>query len=99
MYITLAEAKKHLNLDSGYTEDDAYIESLISTAENAVQQHVNRPLEEMAESGGTIPAPLLHAMLLMVGNLYQNREIAGYKNIMNNQRSYDYLIDLYRNYN
>lgn len=36
MYITLDEAKKHLNVESDFTEDDSYITSLIEVAEAKV---------------------------------------------------------------
>lgn len=99
MYITLDLAKKHLNLESGFTEDDEYILNLIEAAEQAVTVHLNEDLDSIAEkNGGCIPTPIFQAMLLQIGNLYQNREIVG------NQTTplpfaYQYLIDLYRNYN
>ena len=99
MYLDLDLVKKHLNLESAYTEDDEYILELISVAEAAVQVHVNEPLEEIAEkNGGCIPTPLFHAMMLQIGNLYQNREIVGAKTTAL-PFGYQYLIDLYRNYN
>lgn len=98
--ITLAEAKKHLNLESDFTEDDAYITSLIDVAEQAVERHVNVAFDKLAEDGGgSIPAPVKQAALLMVGNLYQHREVMGSVNELELPRAYDYLIDLYRNYN
>ena len=99
MYLDLDTVKKHLNLESAYTEDDEYILGLIGVAEAAVQVHVNEPLEEIAaKSGGCVPMPLFQAMLLQIGNLYQNREIVGAKTTAL-PFGYQYLIDLYRNYN
>lgn len=104
MYITLDLAKKHLNLEPDFIEDDEYIIMLIEAAEQAVEVHVNDKLEEIAEkNGGCVPAPLFQAMLLMIGNLYQNREIVGNKSIAGNKNielpfNYKYLIDLYINY-
>lgn len=98
--VTLADAKKHLNLESDFTADDAYITSLIEVAEQAVEAHVNVAFEQLAEDGGgTLPAPVRQAVLLMVGNLYQHREVMGSVNELELPRAYDYLIDLYRNYN
>lgn len=99
MYIPLDLAKKHLNIESSFTADDEYILGLIDAAEQAVRVHVNEDLESIAEkNGGCIPTPLFQAMLLMVGNLYQNREIVGTKTEAL-PFAYQYLIDLYRNYN
>lgn len=99
MYIPLDLAKKHLNLEADYTADDEYILALIDAAEQSVRVHVNEDLESIAErNGGCIPTPLFQAMLLMIGNLYQNREIVGTKTEPL-PFAYQYLIDLYRNYN
>lgn len=98
MYIDLDLAKKHLNLESSFTEDDEYILGLIDVAEHAVAAHANEKLENLAEQNeGCIPTPLLQAALLMIGNLYQNREVVAAKT---NRLpfNYQYLIDLYRNY-
>lgn len=99
MYIQLDEAKKHLNIEDDFTEDDEYIMSLISVAESAVRVHINDDFETIADkNGGCLPAPILQAALLMIGNLYQNREILGTK-LQALPYNYQYLIDLYKNYN
>ena len=41
MYIQLDLAKKHLNIEEDFTEDDEYILSLIEVAESAVRVHIN----------------------------------------------------------
>lgn len=99
MYIDLDTAKKHLNIEPDFLDDDEYILGLISMAEQAVRVHVNEDFDVLAEkNGGCLPAPLSQAMLLMIGNMYQNREITGSRNLAL-PRNYDYLIDLFRNYN
>lgn len=98
MYIPLDLAKKHLNLEADFTDDDEYILGLIDAAEQSVRVHVNEDFDSIAEkNGGCIPTPLFQAMLLMIGNLYQNREIVGTKTVAL-PFSYRYLIDLYRHY-
>lgn len=97
MYIDLDYAKKHLNIEPDFTEDDEYILGLISMAEQAVRVHVNEDFDILAEkNGGCFPTPLLQAMLLMIGNMYQNREPLG--NRAELPLNYRYLVDLYRNY-
>jgi len=98
MYIDLDYAKKHLNIEPDFTEDDEYILGLIDVAEQAVRVHVNEDFDKLAENnGGCLPSPLSQAMLLMIGNMYQNREPVGTKNA-ELPFNYRYLIDLYRNY-
>lgn len=97
-YIELDTAKKHLNIEPDFIEDDEYILGLIDMAEQAVRVHVNEDFDILAENnGGCLPAPLHQAMLLMIGNMYQNREPLGTKNLAL-PFNYQYLIDLYRNY-
>jgi len=99
MYIQLDLAKKHLNIEEDFTEDDEYILSLIEVAESAVRVHINEDFASIAEkNGGCLPPPILQAALLMIGNMYQNREPIGTKN-QALPFNYQYLIDLYRNYN
>ena len=96
--ITLDQAKAHLNILPDFVEDDEYILGLISMAEQAVRVHVNEDFDTLAEAnGGCFPAPLEQAKLLMIGNMYQNREPLGTRNAAL-PFNYAYLIDLYRNY-
>lgn len=99
MYVDLDTAKKHLNIEPEYTEDDEYILGLIAVAEDSVRVHVNEDLSLIAEkNGGCLPAPLFQAMLLMIGSLYQNREQTGTK-VQKLPYNYQYLIELYKNWN
>lgn len=99
MYIQIDTAKKHLNIENDFIDDDEYILSLIEVAESAVRVAVNEDFEVLAKkNGGCVPTPILQACLLMIGNLYMNREPIGNKTIQL-PYSYQYLIDLYKNYN
>lgn len=99
MYIQLDLAKKHLNIEDDFIEDDEYILNLIDVAESAVRVHINEDFASIADkNGGCLPSPILQAALLMIGNLYQNREAVGTKT-QELPFNYRYLIDLYRNYN
>lgn len=100
MYIQLDQAKNHLNIENDWKDDDEYILSLIDVAESAVRVHTNEDFESIAKkNGGCIPAPLLQAALLLIGNLYQNREVLGIGKMHELPFNYQYLIDLYKNYN
>ena len=98
MILTLQRVKQHLNLEPDFTEDDQYILGLIDMAEKAVRVQVNEEFKDIAYRNGGFPTPLLQAMLLMVGQMYMNREIIGTKTEAL-PFNYQYLIDLYRNYN
>lgn len=100
MYVTLALAKQHLNVESGYTADDAYITHLIEVAEMTVERHIDYLLEDYIEGeGDELPKPLQHAILLYVGDLYMSREANAYGvNVSEVPFSYDYLLSLYKDY-
>ena len=97
MYVTLKLAKKHLNIDDSFTEDDNYITSLIKVAEDAVAKNENIALKDMIE-GGELPSSIIHSILLLVGNLYNNREATSYSVVSEVPYTYKYLINLNRNF-
>lgn len=97
MYVTLQQAKKHLNIDDSFTDDDNYILQLIQVAEDAVEKNTDIALSEMVE-GGILPPSLTHSILLLVGNLYNNREATSYSVPSEVPFAYKYLINLNRNF-
>lgn len=100
MYIQLYQIKKHLNIDDDFFNDDEYLLHLAEVAEKLVQKHIDNNLSELcAENSGDLPSPLLHAMLLMIGNLYENREPIAFASHSELALSYNYILDLYKNYN
>ena len=97
MYITLQQAKKHLNIDDSFTDDDNYILQLIQVAEDAVEKNTDVALSEQLE-GGVLPPSITHSILLLVGNLYNNREATSYSVPSEVPFAYKYLINLNRNF-
>ena len=98
MYVTLESAKKHLNLDDSFNDDDSYISLLIQAAEDAVSKHIDLPLVELEDSQGELPPAILHSILLLIGNLYANREPVAYASAVKVPYSLDYLLGLYKFY-
>lgn len=80
--IALEEAKAHLRVE--FNDDDAYISALITAAREYAEAFQNRLIAarlygegETAPEGETIePAGAMerHAMLLLIGHWYANRE-------------------------
>lgn len=97
MYVTLEQAKKHLNIDDSFKDDDNYILDLIKVSEDAVQKNTDIALSEMVD-GGTLPPSIIHSILLLVGNLYNNREATSYSVPSEVPFAYKYLINLNRNF-
>ena len=98
-YLNINTIKKHLNIDSYFHDDDEYIKQLGEVAEQMVDEHINNNLEMIIEDNkGNIPMPLKHAMLLLIGNLYQNREGVAFANATEIPHSYEYLLFPYKSY-
>lgn len=97
MYVTLEEAKKHLNIDDSFKDDDSYIDSLILVAEDAIEKNTDIALNEQME-GGKLSPSVIHSILLLVGNLYANREATTYSSISDVPYSFKYLVNLNRNF-
>lgn len=97
MYITLSQVKKHLYID--HNDDDQYLADLITVAEDAVRNDLNlESLTEIEDTTGMLPASVIQAMLLLIGTLYANRESVSFGTPNKVPHSYEYLLDLNRNY-
>ncbi len=66
--ITLDQAKAHLRIT--HNDEDAAIQAMIDAAEAAALDYLNL---DAFDSNGT-PSPVQAAILLQVGDLYENRE-------------------------
>lgn len=89
--------KQHLIID--HCDDDIYLADLITVAENAVCRDLNlHSLKEIEDCTGMLPASVIQAMLLLIGTLYANRESVTYGNPTVVPHTYQYLLDLNRNY-
>ena len=98
-YISLTRLKKHLNIDTDFTDDDDYITSLEIVGEDVVSKYINRDLSDLEDENHNIPAAIEHAILLFVGTQYAIRESVSSSNINTVPNSFELLADLYRKYN
>lgn len=74
----LSLLKAHVRADD-FAEDDAYLQHLLDAAEQHVADSTNRSLVELVEiGGGELPYAITHAVLLIAGHWYNQREaVAG----------------------
>ena len=74
----LSLLKAHVRADD-FSEDDVYLQHLLDTAEQHVADSTNRSLVELVEiGGGELPYAITHAVLLIAGHWYNQREaVAG----------------------
>ena len=68
--LTLQETKVFLRVDGD--EDDTLISSLIITAQVLTEDILRRPLSEFGE----LPDPIKQAMLIIIGTLYEERQVS-----------------------
>ena len=73
-YLTLDNIKAQLRL----TDEQAELEKDLldmygESAEETVLNLLNRSMEDIMEQYGTVPKPLMHAMLMLVDNAYKER--------------------------
>ncbi len=66
--LTLPEVKLHCRID--HDEEDTLLQSMIDAATASVGDYINAP----EPLDATAPAPVKAACLLLVGDLYSNRE-------------------------
>lgn len=92
MEITLLEIKQHLNIEKEWNGDNQYLQSLLDAAKVVVQKHICDSIDGKSEG----QFPLAHAVKLLVGTWYMNRE--SLSNLQRGNHSYEYILSLYKNY-
>jgi len=96
-YVSLADLKQHLKVE--VTADDAYLTTLIEVAEIAIGNELGKPLANFVDDNNALPTPLIHAIKLLCGDLYNNRESVAFVTPHEVPRSFDYLLQPYKVYN
>ena len=89
--LTLSEVKLHCRIDHG--DEDTLLQSMIDAATASVGDYINatEPLD------ATAPAPVKAAALLLVGDLYANREALVERPLSKNQ-TFEHLLAPHRVY-
>lgn len=85
--VTLDEAKLHLRVD--HDDEDTYLDGLLLAAETHISTFLGDDWPE------PMPAPVKAAVLLLVGDLYENRERQGERALYENT-AYSLLLAPYR---
>ena len=68
--LNIDDVKLHLRVD-GYDEDD-YIEALMTAATAVCAHHLDMPVEQLTS---TTPSAIKSAAMLLIGSMYENREM------------------------
>lgn len=97
-FIDPIKIKAQLNIDLDYNDEDEYLLMLGDVAVKAVENHIDCPIDRFVDDDGELEAPLLHACLLMIGTLYQNRESVSFTQGYKVPHAYEYLLQPYIQY-
>jgi len=95
-YISLAQIKEHLNIESTFDGDDSYLTSLIDVAELSVSDYCNTGLSGYTSSD--IPVTVKQATLLLAAHFYVNRTMVSYAQGTEIPYSFKFLLNPYRKY-
>lgn len=95
-YIALSELKNHLRIE--HSDEDGYLTSLIGVAKTAIENELDRKIELYEDESGNLPAPLKHAIMILCGDLYNNRESVAFAAPHEVPRTLGYLLAPYKNY-
>lgn len=94
-YLTLAMLKRQLVIDDSFEDDDDYLVALGDTAEELVEQQIDKSLAQVLEDNNNhLPAPLIHAMKILVEYFYDNRGSSDSQI----PDAFYWMCSLYRNY-
>lgn len=88
--LTLTETKLHIRVDG--TDDDTLIEGMIDAATQATADYLGLDLSQLT---GPLPAPIRAAALMLVADLYDNREAQADRAYHANP-TYERLLNPYR---
>ena len=88
--ITLEEAKAHLRVLE--SEENDLIQKYIDAAEAHVSKYLERPLDPWNEEGDPTPDNVKQAILLAVGDFYENREARFIGTIQTNNPAFEALL-------
>lgn len=95
-YVTVEDIKKHLYID--FEADDYIIANSIDASQEIIEKYLNVKLCDLVVDE-QLPYPILQAIKIMVGNLYNNREGVSFNAVPYKVPfSFEYLLQPYKSY-
>ena len=92
-FLTLDYIKQQLRID--WSEEDTLLDEYGKAAETTVLNLLNRDYQDLLYQYGEVPAPLVQAAMLLVGQSYQHREAASAQNLSAVPYNFDLLLKPY----
>lgn len=94
-WLTLAKIKQQLRIEPDFTDEDDVLEMYGESAEDVILNYLNRSYEDVVEIYGHMPAPLIHASLMLVDTSYQYRSPVSTQNMSMVPYTFDILVKPY----
>ncbi|MCR5366528.1 MAG: head-tail connector protein [Prevotella sp.] len=94
-WLTLEKIKWQLRIEQDFTEEDELLEMYGESEEETVLNLLGRSYEDIIEVYGRVPAPLVHATLMLVDLSYKHRSPIDQSNMSLVPYAFDILIKPY----
>ncbi len=95
-YVTVEEIKRHLYVD--FEVDDIILADYIDASQEIIEKYLNVKLDDLVVDE-RLPYPLIQAIKIMTGNLYNNRESIAFNAVPYKiPFSFEYLLQPYKSY-
>ena len=94
-YLTLEKIKAQCRIEPDFTDEDTLLEAYGESAEETVLNTLCRSYENLMEVYGRVPAPILHATLMLVDVSYQHRSPVSSQNMSIVPYTFDILVKPY----
>ena len=94
-WLTLSIIKAQLRIEPDLHDEDVILESYGEAAEDTLQNFIRRPYQDIVESFGNVPQPLMQASLMLVDVSYQHRSPISVTNISMVPYTFDLLVKPY----
>ena len=95
--ITLAEIKAQCRIEATDTTEDTLLTLYGESAEQTTLNYIERTIDDLEEEYDAVPAPIKHAILMLVAHSYAQREPASPQNLYTVPYTFDALIKPYMN--
>lgn len=94
-WLTLERIKAQLRIEPDFHDEDDLLEEYGESAEEVLLNYLNRTYEDVVEVYGHMPAPLVHASLMLVDTSYQYRSPVSAQSMSLVPYTFDILVKPY----
>ena len=94
-WLTLEKIKAQLRIEADFHDEDDLLEEYGESAEEVLLNYLNRSYDDVVEVYGRMPAPLVHASLMLVDTSYQYRSPVSTQSMSLVPYTFDILVKPY----